>query len=328
MTTSVAMCTYNGEKFITTQIDSILNQTQKITEIVVCDDGSVDGTVELLENYSLKYVGLFKIYKNPEKLGSIKNFEKALSLCTSEIIFLSDQDDVWIENKVADLCRHFENNLNIEVIATNGYCLNENGSVEENHAVWDVPYFLKENNKPCSYFDMMIHIANIATGASMAIRKSIINRINPIPILTEMQHDEWIALLSSKNNAFLFLHEKYFYYRIHCNQQLGGVFFEKTEIVKKQLTNYFDLHQPVTKFIDGKKRIKKLCLSYEKNKYRIVNDTRYSYFFADILSEIENDIYICRKHLKKRYPLRYFLLCAIDRFSNKRQIVKLQPNTL
>ena len=324
MTTSVAMCTYNGEKFIELQIDSILNQTKKITEIVVCDDGSTDSTITILENYDKKYPSLFRIYKNEQTLGSVKNFEKAIALCSSEIIFLSDQDDIWIENKVADICEYFENNVDKNVIATNGFCINEQGIVEEKYAVWDIPNFLNEENIEYSYFEIIVNIANIATGASMAMRRSIVQTIIPIPIVTDMQHDEWIALISSKNNAFMFLNKKYFYYRIHCNQQLGGVFHTKNAIVKKQLTNYFDLLKTATNFIDCKKRLKKLCFAYEKNKNRITMDTTHSIFFISILKDIENDIYICTKYLKTNYPITYFFLKITDRLTNKRQFVQLK----
>jgi Glycosyltransferases involved in cell wall biogenesis len=96
MTTSVALCTFNGEKFLRQQIDSILNQSMKVDEIVVCDDRSKDATIDILNGYQKKYPSVFKIYQNESNLGSVKNFERAVSLCSNEIIFLSDQDDFWI----------------------------------------------------------------------------------------------------------------------------------------------------------------------------------------------------------------------------------------
>ena len=326
MTTSVAMCTYNGEKFLQIQIESILNQTRKLDEIVVCDDGSNDKTIEILESYNLKYPALFKIYRNSEKLGSIKNFEKAISMCTKEIIFLSDQDDIWIEKKAEDYIRHFENNIKIAAIATNGFCIDEQGIEQDKYAVWDVPQFLKEKKIAFNYFDIIVNIANIATGASMAFKRSLVNKIIPIPIVHEMQHDEWIALLSLKEDAFLFLDEKYFYYRIHEKQQLGGVFHDKTALIKKQLTNYFDLLENTTLFLDYKKRLKKLILSYEKNKLRAAKDTTAKQFFIEIATNIENEIYICKSNLKSKYALRYFLMALVDRITGKRQFKKINFN--
>src|SRR6476659_477323 len=100
MKISVALCTYNGERFLNEQLESILAQTFPVTEIIVCDDGSTDDTSTMLQQFERRYFNLFKIYVNAENLGVIKNFEKAISLCAGDIIFLADQDDIWEINKV------------------------------------------------------------------------------------------------------------------------------------------------------------------------------------------------------------------------------------
>ena len=100
MKTSVALCTYNGEKYIKYQLDSILNQTVPIDEIIICDDGSTDSTISILNSYREQYPSIFKIHTNENNLRSVKNFEKAISLCSNEFIFLSDQDDIWADHKV------------------------------------------------------------------------------------------------------------------------------------------------------------------------------------------------------------------------------------
>ena len=91
MKTSVALCTYNGEKYLREQLDSILNQTSAVDEIIVCDDRSTDNTVCILEEYQSKFPNLFFIYINEANLNSTKNFQKALNLCQNEVVFLSDQ---------------------------------------------------------------------------------------------------------------------------------------------------------------------------------------------------------------------------------------------
>ena len=95
---SIAMATYNGEKYLKEQLDSIYAQTYKDIEVIVCDDCSSDKTVEILDEYKEKY-GL-KYYINEKNLGFKKNFEKAISLCSGDFIALADQDDIWIENKI------------------------------------------------------------------------------------------------------------------------------------------------------------------------------------------------------------------------------------
>ena len=99
MKTSVALCTFNGEKFLQEQLSSILSQSVSVNEIVVCDDGSTDQTFEILKNYQGKFPKLFRIYRNQKNLGYVLNFEKAMSLCTGEIIFLCEKyNDLYYKN--------------------------------------------------------------------------------------------------------------------------------------------------------------------------------------------------------------------------------------
>ena len=91
---SIAMTTYNGEKYLAEQLDSILSQTHTDWELIICDDCSTDSTWQILQEYAQKDSRI-KIYKNEQNLGFKKNFEKAIGLCTGDYIALSDQDDVW-----------------------------------------------------------------------------------------------------------------------------------------------------------------------------------------------------------------------------------------
>ena len=100
MDVSVAMCTYNGTPHIQDQLDSILSQTHPPSEIVVCDDGSSDGTTEILENYHKNHSKLIEIHSNEQNLGITNNFEKCIRLCSGDVIALSDQDDVWEKTKI------------------------------------------------------------------------------------------------------------------------------------------------------------------------------------------------------------------------------------
>ena len=90
MKVSVAMCTYNGHQYIKEQLLSILEQTIPIDEIIICDDGSKDATIQIIIEYMNAYPGVIKLIKNSQNLGYTKNFEKAICLCSGDIIFLAD----------------------------------------------------------------------------------------------------------------------------------------------------------------------------------------------------------------------------------------------
>ncbi len=319
MKISVALCTYNGEKFLKEQIDSILNQTMKVNEIVICDDISTDNTLSLLDDYSNKNLNLFKIYKNEINLKSVKNFEKAIELCSGDIIFLSDQDDIWVENKVEDYVNHFNNHPNINVLASNGYCIDQNSNVHEKYAFWDAPQFLKDLNIEFDYYKIITHISNIATGASMAFRKSIVPEILPFPLMNNFHHDEWIAIISSSTNSFDLLNKKYFYYRIHDNQQVGGIFYEKKIRRKKMILDLFDVESSNCIFKNYKNKIKKIGLSFERN-YNLSNLTHnHQELFKKNIYSIENLYNFNKIKFRKSYPIKSFFLSISDKILNKRQ---------
>ena len=320
MRISVALCTYNGEKYIKEQIDSILNQTKKVDEIIVCDDRSSDKTIEILNEYSVVNPGLFKIYVNEQNLRSVKNFEKAITLCTGDIIFLSDQDDFWVKEKVEEYIEYFDQNTNITVLASNGYCINDNSKIEEKYAIWDVPEFLKNKKNEINYFNLITYVSNIATGASMAFRKEIITEIIPFPVVKDFHHDEWIAIVSSLKNAFEILNKKYFYYRIHDNQQVGGVFFDKNQKEKLLLTEIFDYTNYEISFSSYKKRLKKIINSYNRIEtlldFQTILDNRFSLVLLE-LKELFNKTKI---EMKKRYIIKSSLLNFTDKILKKRQL--------
>lgn len=110
MRLSVAMCTYNGEKYIREQLMSIRNQTLRIDEIVICDDCSEDDTVEIIENLIRQYDLPVRLHVNTWNHGYRKNFEQAICRCSGDIIFLSDQDDIWLPTKVETIIGYFNSN--------------------------------------------------------------------------------------------------------------------------------------------------------------------------------------------------------------------------
>ena len=94
------MCTFNGSDFIRRQLDSIFGQSVAVHEIRVFDDGSSDQTLDILAEYSMRFPDRLHITSNSSRLGTVKNFERAVSACRGDIIFLADHDDVWLPQKV------------------------------------------------------------------------------------------------------------------------------------------------------------------------------------------------------------------------------------
>mgnify|MGYP002564096947 CR=1 FL=1 len=138
MRLSVAMCTYNGEKYIREQLMSIRNQTLRIDEIVICDDCSEDDTVEIIENLIRQYDLPVRLHVNTWNHGYRKNFEQAICRCSGDIIFLSDQDDIWLPTKVETIIGYFNSNPDKEFVFTNAALVNAAGIPSYNQTLFDV----------------------------------------------------------------------------------------------------------------------------------------------------------------------------------------------
>lgn len=224
MTLSVALCTFNGENFLSEQLESILLQSLSINEIIICDDCSVDNTIGIVESYRHKYPDVIHLYKNKQSLGTIKNFEKAIALTTGELIFLSDQDDIWHKDKVEIMVNFFNENNNCKLLFTNGDLINENGA-SLNATLWEKWGFSIEmqnkwkNNK--NAFQDLIVNNNKITGATVCIHSSLKKYILPIEIPYGYWHDCWFGLQAAANGGLMFLENNLIKYRVHKNQQIG-----------------------------------------------------------------------------------------------------------
>lgn len=223
MKVSVALCTYNGERFLDEQLKSILNQLKPGDEVIICDDCSQDQTVPIIQHYSNQYPGIIQLCINDQNLGGKKNFEKALSLCTGDIIFFSDQDDIWQPEKVEIMVTELQNRPQCLGAFSDGYLIRENGGPYSYSfldsfgcTLTDRAEFIKKG--ACDY---VLTFSNIVAGAMLAIKKEAIPLVYPFKLMDKMWHDEWIALVLSSVNKFMFVDQKLIQYRLHPAQQLG-----------------------------------------------------------------------------------------------------------
>ncbi len=122
MKTSIALTTYNGKKYLKPLLDSIRKQAQKPDEVIIVDDCSSDGTFEYINEYIRQYnLKTWKNMKNTINLGWCVNFRKAISFCTGDIIFLCDQDDIWLPTKILEMKRIMSKNNNVQLLVSNYY---------------------------------------------------------------------------------------------------------------------------------------------------------------------------------------------------------------
>ncbi len=232
---SIALCTYNGEKYIREQLESYARQMQLPDELIVCDDGSIDATVDIVRQFAVDAPFPVHLYINVQNLGSTKNFEKAIRLCKGDIIFLSDQDDVWREDKIAWMSRLFKEHPGTGAIFSDAAVV-DSELQSMGYRLWDSVGFNRTQRKRMSA-GRSINVLlkqNVVTGATMAFRAKLIPNVLPIPDI--WIHDGWIAIFMAAISDIQLISEPLVLYRQHLNNQIGGVrktLLEEMKISKK-----------------------------------------------------------------------------------------------
>lgn len=219
LTISVAMCTFQGARFVQEQLDSFSAQTRLPDECIICDDGSHDGTREILKSYARTAPFDCRIEENPNNLGTTANFEKAISLCKGEIIALADQDDIWLSQKLKRIEERFLACPSLLAVFSDGVLMSEiseplPGGLWRSHT-FDA---FKQRAFVANAFDVLLR-RPFVTGAAFAFRNDYRDLILPIP--KKQIHDYWISLLLSACGKIDLIHEPLIRYRWHSSQQLG-----------------------------------------------------------------------------------------------------------
>jgi len=222
MRTSVAICTYNGADFLPAQLESIAKQTLPPDEIIVCDDASTDKTRALLESFARTSSIPVSLYFSDQNIGSVKNFERAIRLCSGDIIVLSDQDDVWRTDKLQIIARSFEQNPSAGLFFSDAEIVDENLNTLSK-LMWDEVGFDAHNRKLVRNgrsLDVLLPGWTV-TGATMAFRSDYVKIALPIPENIDIIHDGWIALTIAAVADVVFIEEPLIKYRQHEKQQIG-----------------------------------------------------------------------------------------------------------
>ncbi len=207
MTVSVCMATYNGAQYLRAQLLSILAQLGGSDEVVVVDDASTDATLAVLRAIGDARV---TVHTNPRNLGHVQTFARAMALAKNEVIFLADQDDVWLPDRL----QHMLDALDVSgalVVASNFACIDREG---------------RPTAFPCHRLraaDSTRHLANLAGifagrrgyfGCAMALRRGILKVALPIPAFVE-SHDLWLAQIANLARANVHLESNTLTRRIH-----------------------------------------------------------------------------------------------------------------
>jgi glycosyltransferase involved in cell wall biosynthesis len=219
---SVAMCTFNGAEYIGMQLRSILHQTYPVCQIVICDDGSDDRTIDIVHRTLQNAAMSFIVIENPSRLGTSANFEQAIGLCTGDLIALADQDDLWFPNKIEVITSAFRDKPYIGGIFTDAVIIDE-ASQSLKITLWKRYRITKSIRHQLRSGDFVSVLLKrpVITGATLVFRASLIPQLLPVP--TPWLHDAWLAWKISLHSHLspLESHEQMMAYRCHRSQQIG-----------------------------------------------------------------------------------------------------------
>lgn len=244
---SVAMTTYNGERFLREQLESFAEQARLPDELVVCDDGSTDRTLEILEQFEQRAPFDVRIYQNDERLGHSKNFGRAIELCKGEIILLSDQDDVWFPKKLTRVKAEFLSENRPLVVINN--CELADGELNP------VGFTVVDQRQSAG-----LSIDSFASGCCLAMHASMKPLVIPVPA-DYCAYDKWIHRIAAALDRRRFVPEILQWYRRH-GENTSEAFFNTTNPVRK--VDYFWHAVCENSQISCRKRIKLMSIIAER----------------------------------------------------------------
>lgn len=269
-TIDVLLATYNGEKYLREQIDSILNQTYKNIRLIISDDCSKDSTVEIIKEYEKKDNRVVA-YIQEKNLGYIKNFEFLLKQVKNNIYMLSDQDDFWKETKIEHTYKKMKEE-NADLVFTDLEVVDSNLKT----IFPSFNKYMKLERKIKKYQGVTRqYLYNCITGCTVMSKKEFIEKMLPFPAKTKyVAHDMWIGIIVAMYGKTAYLDENTMYYRQHGNNQIG------TEKISHGYTKFEDVRnlfinvklgvfgtyvENNNKFIEELKETNKKALEYYQN---------------------------------------------------------------
>ena len=222
MKLSIALCTYNGENYLPEQLASISLQTCLPDELVVCDDGSTDLTLDILDNFSKTAPFKVRIFRNKTNLGPAANFAKAIGICHGDWIFLCDQDDFWLPDKVEISTRKLSQLEELYGKDTPLLVHSDAAATDENlqaihPSLWKFQHSYPENG----HILAKLLNQNLVTGCTAAMNRALRDKALPIPD-NVMMHDWWLALVATTFGQISSIPETTMFYRQHGKNDTGA----------------------------------------------------------------------------------------------------------
>lgn len=249
---SVVMATYNGEKFIRKQLESIINQTVKADEIIIIDDNSSDSTVKIIDEFS-KINDSIKYIKNENNIGINNNFQKAISYASGDIIGISDQDDLWLPNKIEILKQELINNPEIGLIYCDAQIIDGDDNILEKS---ELDFFKAKAVEGTPIIPLLYK--NCISGHNIFFKKNILDSNFSFPEYPV--YDQWLGLYFSCKSKIKFTPDKLTSHRIHSQNFQNGK-KNKTSKKNKLFNRYKKMNKKSVQWQEAISMLMDICES-------------------------------------------------------------------
>ncbi len=230
---SVALAVYNGEKYIAALLQSLKEQMRQPDEVIIVDDLSTDRSVEIVKGFIADNALDWKLVENKENLGYRKNFRKAISLSSGDVIFLCDQDDIWCEDKIESIAGIFAQHSEILAVNSSFTVIDGEGNADpmtDRRGADNYGMLPKKAVRPFVSVNLRgIFHRNISPGCTMAVRRELADDYVRLT-RCELPHDYELNLMAAAQNSLYFYNVPLIKYRIHGENTIGLSVREQTRV--------------------------------------------------------------------------------------------------
>lgn len=257
---SVALCTYNGSKYVVDQLISIVGQTIPPAQIIVSDDGSRDETLQKVDEYLKSTCIDYSIVQNGDPHGVTYNFQNAFKYCKHDIIFTSDQDDIWMKDKAEKILDVYSKDPEAMLVFSDGELVDCNLK-SLNCSIWKAVGISPERVSEANWFQYLLKNC-LVTGAAMSFKKELLSDIDAIP--KEWLHDGWLTWAAVIRNGLRPCPHKLILYRQHGSNVVG---MTPTYAIGSKIKNWFNNFSEIK--VQREIRYKRYLALQEKWSYRL-----------------------------------------------------------
>jgi len=292
----VLMATYNGAKYIDEQLDSIINQSYDNWELLIRDDGSTDKTLKILADYVEKYPAKIKLLDNHgNRMGACGNFAELINNSNADYVMFSDQDDVWLPNKVEitlNVMKSIELGKGVEnpILIHTDLCVVDEKLNVINSSMWK----LQNLNPHIKNINRLI-VQNNITGCTMMINRALANMAKDMP-KDAIMYDWWIALIAASLGEIEFMREGTILYRQHSKNKIGARKFN-IEYIFEKFSDYIEVKRSLQKTQQQAKYFLQNFLirldNHQKALLKQYSDINSLNFLRRRLVLLRNSIYMC-----------------------------------